>query len=73
MLVGSAFGAVGSGLFTTFKPDTCTGQWVGYQIIFAIGSALFSVTLIMVVQAAITPKDVPIGCSMSMFVQAMGR
>ncbi|EZG08636.1 hypothetical protein H106_02186 [Trichophyton rubrum CBS 735.88] len=72
MLVGSAFGAVGSGLFTTFKIDIRTDKWIGYQIILAIGSALFSVTTIMVVQAALTSKDVPIGSSMSMFAQTMG-
>ncbi|KAL8738819.1 MAG: hypothetical protein Q9181_000423 [Wetmoreana brouardii] len=67
MFVGSVFGAVGSGLFTTFTPETSESKWIGYQIVFAIGSAFFSVTPLMVAQTAL-----PIGCGMVTFVQMMG-
>ncbi|KAI3320949.1 MFS general substrate transporter [Xylariaceae sp. AK1471] len=72
MLIGSVFGAVGSGLFTTFTPDTNTGKWIGYQIIFAIGSSLFSVTPLIVAQSRLSLKDTPIGTSMVIFAQVMG-
>lgn len=72
MFVGSVFGAVGSGLFTTFTPETSESRWIGYQIIFAIGSAFFSVTPLMVAQNALALKDIPIGSGMVMFAQMMG-
>ncbi|KAI0548847.1 MFS general substrate transporter [Xylaria curta] len=72
MLVGSVFGAVGSGLFTTFTPDTTTGKWIGYQIIFAIGSSLFSVTPLIVAQSRLALKDIPVGTSMVTFAQLLG-
>lgn len=46
-------------------------KWIGYQIVFAIGSAFFSVTPLMVAQNALTLKDIPIGSSMVMFGEVM--
>lgn len=73
MLIGTVFGAVGSGLFTTFTPDTSTGKLIGYQIIFSIGSSLFSVTPLIIVQSRLALKDIAIGSSMVAFSQVMGR
>jgi hypothetical protein len=73
MLVGSVFGSVGAGLFTTFTPNTSTGKWIGYQIVFAIGSSLFSVTPLIVAQNRLALKDIPIGFSMVAFSQIIGR
>ncbi|KAI1756769.1 MFS general substrate transporter [Xylaria castorea] len=72
MLVGTVFGAVGSGLFTTFTPTTGTGKWIGYQIIFAIGSSLFSVTPLIIAQSRLALKDIPVGTSMVTFAQLLG-
>ena len=71
MFVGSVIGAVGSGLFTTFTLETSESKWVGYQIIFTIGSVFFSVTPLIVAQNALALKDIPIGSSMVMFAQIM--
>ncbi|KAF2272622.1 MFS general substrate transporter [Westerdykella ornata] len=72
MLVRTVFGSVGSGLFMTFTPDTSTGKWIGFQIIFAIGSSLFSVTPLIIAQSRLAQKDIPIGSSMVAFAQIMG-
>ncbi len=40
MLVGGALVATASGLFTTFKPWTSTGDWIGYQILGGAGRGL---------------------------------
>ncbi|PWY81407.1 MFS general substrate transporter [Aspergillus eucalypticola CBS 122712] len=72
MGIAIIFGAVGSGLFTTFTVDTPTGEWIGYQIIFAISSSLCSVTPLMVAQHALPLKDIPIGSGLVMFSQTVG-
>ena len=72
-LVGSIFRSVNLGLFTTFTPDTSTGKWIGYRIVFAIGSSLFSVTSRIVVHNRLALKNIPIGFSMVTFAQLMGR
>lgn len=72
MVVGTVFGALGSGLFTTFTLETSTGKWIGYQIIFAVSSSLSSLTPLMVAQAALPLKDISIGSGMVMFTQTIG-
>lgn len=72
MVIGTVFGAVGSGLFTTFTLETSDGKWIGYQIIFAVSSSLSSLTPLMVAQAALPLKDIPIGSGMVMFFQTIG-
>ncbi|GLA34071.1 hypothetical protein AnigIFM63309_005491 [Aspergillus niger] len=72
MGIATIFGAIGSGLFTTFTVDTSTGKWIGYQIIFAVSSSLCSVTPLMVAQQALPLKDIPIGSGLVMFSQTVG-
>lgn len=36
-LFGGVMTAIGGGLASTFRPNTNTGQWVGYQIIQGVG------------------------------------
>ncbi len=31
---------MGSGLLSTFTPETTTGQWIGYQIITTLGRGM---------------------------------
>lgn len=70
--IATIFGAIGSGLFTSFTVDTSTGKWIGYQIIFAVSSSLCSVTPLMVAQQALPLKDIPIGSGLVMFSQTVG-
>ncbi|KAJ5197645.1 MFS toxin efflux pump [Penicillium cf. viridicatum] len=72
MVIATVFGAVGSGLFTTFTLETSNGKWIGYQIIFAISSSISSLTPLMMTQAALPLKDIPIGSGMVMFFQTIG-
>lgn len=37
MILSSCLMAVGAGLLSTFQPDTSSGKWIGYQIIFGAG------------------------------------
>ncbi|RAL13118.1 MDR family MFS transporter [Aspergillus homomorphus CBS 101889] len=72
LVISTVFGALGSGLFTTFSLHTTDGQWIGYQILYAISSSLASITPLLVVQNALALGDVPIGSSMVMFTQTLG-
>jgi hypothetical protein len=58
--------------FTTLEVDTSEGKWVGYQIIYAVGASLSSLTPMMVAQNALPLADIPIGTSMVMFFQILG-
>ncbi|KAJ5684967.1 hypothetical protein N7536_007586 [Penicillium majusculum] len=72
MVIATIFGAVGSGLFTTFTLETSNGKWIGYQIIFAVSSSISSLTPLMMTQAALPLRDIPIGSAMVMFFQTIG-
>lgn len=39
-LFASVLLSVGSGLIATFSPDTSTGKWIGYQILYGVGRGL---------------------------------
>nr|POE98269.1 efflux pump aflt [Quercus suber] len=72
MILGSAMGSIGSGLFTTFQSNTNEGKWIGVQIVYALGSSLASLTGLMVVQRALPLDDVPLGSGMIIFFQTLG-
>lgn len=72
MVIGSAICSIGSGIFTTFQPDTIRGKWIGYQIVYAVGSSLASFTPLVVIQSSLPVADIPIGSGMVTFSQTMG-
>ncbi|KAL2153675.1 hypothetical protein VTH82DRAFT_4830 [Thermothelomyces myriococcoides] len=36
-IAGCALASIGSGLLSTFTPETSTGRWIGYQIVTTVG------------------------------------
>lgn len=72
MIVGAVFGCVGSGIFTTFHVETSQPVWIGYQIVYAVGSSLATLTPMMVAQSVLPLADIPIGTGMVMFFQIFG-
>lgn len=72
MMIGAVFGCVGSGVFTTFHVETSQAKWIGYQIVYAVGSSLGSLTPMMVAQNALPLADIPLGTGMVMFFQIFG-
>ncbi|KAL2164961.1 hypothetical protein VTH06DRAFT_257 [Thermothelomyces fergusii] len=48
-ITGCALASVGSGLLSTFTPETSTGRWIGYQIVTTVGRGLaFQVPVVSV-------------------------
>lgn len=63
---------IGAGLITTWKVDTPTGMWVGYQIIYGFGVGFGMQQAIITVQAVLPLKDIPVGTAMASFFQTFG-
>ena len=63
---------IGAGLISTFKVDTSTGIWIGYQIILGFGIGLGLQHGLIAVQTVLEPKDVPMGISLVFFCQQLG-
>jgi hypothetical protein len=72
MIAGSIVMAVGFGLITTFKPDTGSSVWIGYQALAGIGVGLGMQLPLMAVQTVLDIKDVPTGTSVLIFLQTLG-
>lgn len=72
MAVGAVFGCIGSGLFTSFQPNTSSGKWIGYQILYAVGSSLASYTPLVAAQSSVPLADIPLGAGMVTLSQTIG-
>ncbi|RAL06827.1 putative efflux pump antibiotic resistance protein [Aspergillus homomorphus CBS 101889] len=40
LMLGGALSMIGTGLMTTFRPDSPAGKWISYQIIYGLGIGL---------------------------------
>lgn len=66
------FTTTGSGLLTTLTPTTPTHLWIGYQIIFGLGTGFGFQQAIMIAQTVMPKADLAIGSSVMMFCQILG-
>ena len=64
--------AVGVGLITTFKPDTATGNWIGYQILYGTGCGLAFQQPYTAVQIILSESQVPMALVSLSFTQEIG-
>lgn len=72
MYASIVFAAIGAGLITTFTVDISSGKWIGYQILFGLGSGLGFQQPSLAAQAVLGMKDVSIGVSFVFFIQFLG-
>ncbi|KAL7629499.1 MFS sugar transporter [Parahypoxylon ruwenzoriense] len=72
MVLGTLIMPIGGGLLSTWKPDTASGAWIGYQILFGAGVGMSLQQPLMAVQTVLDIRDVPTGTSIMVFVQTVG-
>jgi hypothetical protein len=72
IIIGTILLAIGSGLFTTFNIDTPSSKWIGYQVIFGLGSGFFITSPLVAIQAVLSAADTPVGIAVVTFFQMFG-
>ncbi|KAE8421401.1 MFS transporter [Aspergillus pseudocaelatus] len=72
MIAGSIMMAVGAGLFLTFKVETPTSMWFGFQVIFGAGAGIGMELANIAVQTVLPEKDVSVGTSLVVFARSLG-
>ncbi|KAL2875456.1 hypothetical protein SGCOL_009368 [Colletotrichum sp. CLE4] len=72
MIASTLFMSVGSGLLTSWKADVPTRDWIGYQILYGLGSGQSMQTPLMVVQTVLPMEEIPLGTALVMFLQTFG-
>lgn len=72
MFLGTAIMAAGAGLLMRLKVDSSMGVWIGYQIVYGIGSGLGFQQPTIAAQTVLDLSDVPVGVAIAMFTQLLG-
>jgi MFS family permease len=72
MIFGSILMVVGVALITTFTPDTTTGKWIGYQILYGSGCGLAFQQPYTAVQIILAESKVPTALVTLSFAQGIG-
>lgn len=72
MYISTILMAIGSGLLMTLKVHSNTGMWVGYQLIFGIGSGAGFQQPVLAAQTVLDLRDVPVGVAINMLFSFLG-
>ncbi|OCK75415.1 MFS general substrate transporter [Lepidopterella palustris CBS 459.81] len=70
--VSSVLMPIGAGLLTLLRVDSSTGHWVGYQILFAIGSGFGLQQPFVTAQAVLPLDEISTGIAVMLFAQLGG-
>lgn len=66
------FMSIGAGLLTTLHVNSSTAHWIGYQILFGIGTGWDFQQTAVAAQTVLALVDVPIGTATMIFIQLLG-
>lgn len=72
MYLSSIIMSIGAGLVSTWKVDSTAGMWIGYQVLFGLGTGFGFQQPMMAAQTCLPLADVSIGTSYIMFLQMLG-
>lgn len=72
MIVSSVLMSIGAGLLTTLRPDSYSGYWISYQLLFGAGVGFGLQQSIIAVQTVLHIDDVPTGTAAVIFAQTFG-
>ncbi|KAI5811474.1 major facilitator superfamily domain-containing protein [Peziza echinospora] len=72
VMAGGVLMSIGAGLITTFKVDTPSSQWIGYQILAGAGVGLMIQVPMIAAQTVLKMEDVPTGVAAIVFAQSLG-
>lgn len=72
MILSAVLMAIGAGLISTWKVDTGSSMWIGYQIIYGLGVGSGMQQALIAAQTVLHLDDIPTGTSIIMFAQTFG-
>ena len=72
MIISSVLMAVGAGLISTWKVDSGSPEWIGYQILYGLGVGFGMQQSLIAAQTVLPIQDVPIGTSVINFALTLG-
>ncbi|KAL0571514.1 MFS sugar transporter [Marasmius crinis-equi] len=72
MILSTILASIGAGLISTFKPDTPSAKWIGFQAIYGLGIGVGLQQPLMAAQTVLPLQDVPSGTAIIVFSQTVG-
>ena len=72
MIASSILAPIGAGLLTTLTPHSGHSAWIGYQVLYGIGTGLGNQQPSVAAQTVLPRKDVSVGAALMMFSQTLG-
>ncbi|KAM0512021.1 hypothetical protein ACHAPE_009265 [Trichoderma viride] len=72
LIIGPCIMAIGEGLLSTFKPDTPSSHWIGYQFLTGFGLGFGFQTVNLAIQTVLPKEEIPTGVAILFFAQQLG-
>lgn len=72
MLSASVLTSIGAGLLTTFRVDTGSPKWIGYQVVTGFGIGLGLQQPLIAIQNVLDMSEVPVATALVIFCQLFG-
>ncbi|KAK9241689.1 efflux pump [Lipomyces tetrasporus] len=72
VLAGSCLSTIGYGLMSTLSPTTSTARWIGYQVVYGVGSGAGTSGPYIAIQNLVPLKQIPTAMAIVIFTQNLG-
>ncbi|KAL2136481.1 hypothetical protein VTI74DRAFT_3500 [Chaetomium olivicolor] len=69
---GGAISAIGYGLLSLLSPTTSVAKWIGYQVLYGVGSGCMATGAYIAIQNLVPTPQIPTAMSIIIFCQNMG-
>ncbi|KAF4768737.1 Major facilitator superfamily domain general substrate transporter [Penicillium solitum] len=72
LLMGGVISSIGYGLMSTLDTTTPVAKWIGYQVLYGIGSGCTTAAPYIAIQSLVAPEQIPLAMAVIIFAQNMG-
>ncbi|RMD39279.1 hypothetical protein DV735_g5851, partial [Chaetothyriales sp. CBS 134920] len=72
VVAGASISAIGYGLLSMLSPSTSTARWIGYQVLYGVGSGSMTAGAYIAVQNLVPAPQIPVAMAIIIFAQNMG-
>ncbi|CAI7663334.1 unnamed protein product [Penicillium palitans] len=72
LLMGGVISSIGYGLMSTLDTTTPVAKWIGYQVLYGVGSGCTTAAPYIAIQGLVAPEQIPLAMAIIIFAQNMG-
>ncbi|CAI7653011.1 unnamed protein product [Penicillium glandicola] len=72
LLAGGVISSIGYGLLSTLSGTTPIAKWIGYQVLYGVGSGCTTAAPYIAIQSLVAPEQIPLAMAIIIFWQNIG-